>query len=272
MSPYTEHRHHPRVSVEWPVLYSTPSFSAPGTVIDVSALAWRVEGSMPVQVGMQIAVQVWPNPSVPLEIQEARVLWARKYDFALEIFEVCPEHAVALMRLQEQTLGQNRTETGHHYNSEGNRSPHGPSLTPALQAEKSVIEPLRVLEHCHVRYQQGFVEEGLLQDLSTDGCKFLSRASLTPGSHITVTLYFNDGQPPMSLSGAIVRWATGRAFGVQFLEMTSHVRQCLQEIVTNEGGCLDWCHQRITHAHHSVLGHWNPTSSSNPILRAKEDP
>jgi len=39
---------------------------------------------MPVQVGMQIAVQVWPNPSAPLEIQEARVLWARKYDFALE--------------------------------------------------------------------------------------------------------------------------------------------------------------------------------------------
>ena len=234
MSPYTEHRQHPRVSVEWPVLYSTSGFSAPGTVIDVSALAWRVEGSMPVQVGMQIAVQVWPNPSAPLEIPEARVLWSREHDFALEIFEVCPEHALALMRLQEQTLGRKRTETGHQYNSEGDRKHHGPSLTPSSTAEKDIIEAPRVLEHCHVRYHEGIVEEGLLQDLSTNGCKFLSRAALKPGSHLTVTLYFNDGQPPMSLPGASVCWATGKAFGVQFPEMTSHERQRLQEILASE--------------------------------------
>ena len=266
MSPYTEHRQHPRVSVEWPVLYSTPGFSAPGTVIDVSALAWRVEGSMPVQVGMQIAVQVWPNPSAPLKIPEARVLWAREHDFALEIFEVCPEHALALMRLQEQTLGRKRTET------EGDWRHHGPPLTPSVQIEKGAIEAPRVLEHCHVRYQEGVVEEGLLQDLSTNGCKFLSRAALKPGSYLTVTLYFNDGQPPISLPGASVRWATGKAFGVQFPEMTSHERQRLQEILANEGALFGLVSSGDSTSQHAASDHWKPTTSSKSDRSGKEAP
>ena len=56
---------------------------------------------------MRIAVQLWMNRSTHLEIQEARVLWARAHEFAIEIQEVCPEHELALVRLQEQTLGKN---------------------------------------------------------------------------------------------------------------------------------------------------------------------
>jgi hypothetical protein len=109
MSPCTERRHHPRVSVEWPVLYSTPAFLAHGTVVDVSVLAWRVEGSRSVVAGMQIAVELWLHPSAPLKIQQARVLWATEHEFALEIVQVCPEHELELITLQEHTLGQNRT-------------------------------------------------------------------------------------------------------------------------------------------------------------------
>ncbi len=225
MSPYTEQRHHPRVPVEWPVLYSTPSFSAHGTVIDVSALAWRVEGSLPLQAGMQIAVQVWPKRSAYLEIQEARVLWARDLDFALEILEVSPAHELELTRLQEHTLGKKRTETSDQYNDH--------------QSMSNASVGVRVLEHCHVRYQPDAVEEGLLQGLSTSGCQFLSSASLKVGSHLTVILYFNDGQPPMSVTGARVSWARARVFGVQFPQMTLHEQHRLQDILRNNGICLN---------------------------------
>lgn len=118
MSPYTERRHHPRVCVEWPVLYSTPTFVAHGTVVDVSALAWRVEGSRPVGVGMQIAVELWLHPSAPLKIQQARVLWATEHEFALEIVEVYPEHEVELISLQVKTLGQKGTRLEHRANAQ----------------------------------------------------------------------------------------------------------------------------------------------------------
>ena len=108
MSTYTEKRHHPRVTVRWPAVCFTPSRFGHALVMDVSPLAWRMQASMPVQVGMEMAVRIWPEESVYLEVQEARVLWVRDNEFAIEIFEVSPTHALKFIKLQEDTLGQPR--------------------------------------------------------------------------------------------------------------------------------------------------------------------
>lgn len=95
---------------------------------------------------------------------------------------------------------------------------------------------VRVLAHCHVHYRDASgnevsIEEGLLRDVSTTGCKIISRATLREGSIITLTLYLNDGQPPISLAGTTVSWVAKHRFGVTFPEMTSDERKRLQVIL-----------------------------------------
>ena len=97
---------------------------------------------------------------------------------------------------------------------------------------------VRVLAHCHIHYREASgnevsIEEGLLRDVSTTGCTIISKATLRKGSIITLTLYLNDGQPPISLAGTTVSWAVKHRFGVTFPEMTSDERERLQMIVWN---------------------------------------
>lgn len=105
MSQTLENRHHPRVPVQWPVVYYTPEFFGHGTVVNVSPLAWRIQGSMPFRAGMHLGVRVWPQQSTYLEIEEATVLWASGEQFVIEIDRVRPEDEPAMLKLQEQTIG-----------------------------------------------------------------------------------------------------------------------------------------------------------------------
>jgi PilZ domain len=234
MSPHTERRHHPRISVEWPLLYSTPTISAHGTVIDVSALAWRVEGSMPVHAGIKIAMQVWPNKSMSIEIQEARVLWAVDRMFALEIDQVSPQHESALLRLQQDTLGQEPTHMPRDHQELSNPVDEFASFSRVERG--GVTDPGRedaagVPAHAHLWIEPGVFEEALLQDVSTMGCKFSSRAFLEPGSTITLMLFCTDGQPAITLPGTKVCWAKGTSYGVQFPPMTTGERRRVEQMV-----------------------------------------
>ena len=97
---------------------------------------------------------------------------------------------------------------------------------------------VRVLAHCHIHYRdtggnEVSIEEGLLRDVSTTGCTFISRATLRKGSIFTLTLYLNDGQPPISLAGTTVSWAAKHRFGVTFPQMTSDERARLQVSIWN---------------------------------------
>jgi hypothetical protein len=105
MSPQSERRQHARIPVQWPTVFITPQFFGHGTVVDVSPLAWRIRGSMPVQSGTQLVIRVWPEQSSYLEIEVATVLWAKEKDFAFEIYQVRPEDEAAIIKLQEHTMG-----------------------------------------------------------------------------------------------------------------------------------------------------------------------
>ncbi len=118
MAPETEKRHHRRVNVQWPTVFYTAAFFGHGTVVDVSALAWRVRGSVPLQAGMRLAVLVWPHQFGYLEIEEAIVLWAHENEFAIEIYQVRQQDEPAMVKLQEQTVGQNLQQKGLHPQSD----------------------------------------------------------------------------------------------------------------------------------------------------------
>lgn len=84
-------RRHSRFPVSWPVLYGNNAFLAEGTVLDLTALGWRVVGSMLVVPGMQLTLQVSiPERSAPLYVHRATVLWVKDHEFAIEAHEMTP--------------------------------------------------------------------------------------------------------------------------------------------------------------------------------------
>jgi hypothetical protein len=100
-----DRRCHPRIPVQWPVVFYSSDFFGHGMVIDVSAFAWRLRGGVTIPVGMHLGVRVWPQRWTYLEIEEAIVIWTRSQDFAIELHSVRPEDEAAMRQLQEQTIG-----------------------------------------------------------------------------------------------------------------------------------------------------------------------
>jgi hypothetical protein len=99
-------RRHTRYPVQWPALYSGEDFIAEGTVIDITALGWRIAGPMPVQLGMRLRLHVWPpDKANPIWIEEATVLWVRGQVFGVELNQARPADEVWLMEYLEEVLG-----------------------------------------------------------------------------------------------------------------------------------------------------------------------
>ena len=80
-------RHHARFAVWWPVTYwNEDLLFGQGTVLDISHVACRLAGTMPVAVGMVLKVRIAPpQREDPLYVQEGRVLWAKGCIFGLEL-------------------------------------------------------------------------------------------------------------------------------------------------------------------------------------------
>jgi len=69
-------------------------------------LAWRIRASLRVNPGGQLGIQVCPHRgALPLEIEEATVLWASGQEFAIQIDRVRRDDEFAMLQLQERTIG-----------------------------------------------------------------------------------------------------------------------------------------------------------------------
>jgi PilZ domain-containing protein len=80
-------RHHARFAVSWPVTYWNENvLFGQGTVLDISHVAGRLAGTMPVAVGMVLKVRIAPpQRENPLYVHEGRVLWAKGCKFGVEL-------------------------------------------------------------------------------------------------------------------------------------------------------------------------------------------
>lgn len=238
MTPDVEQRYHPRVPVQWPAVFFTSQVFGHGTVIDVSALAWRIRGSVRLVAGMQLTVLVCPQGSGYFEIEEGTVLWAKDHEFALEIYQVRARDIPAMVRLQEQTLPRGLKVQPNRQEMMGSGRAQATSVLSGTAGGERRHErrtTRRMLAHCHVHYRRidgclGVLEEGLLKDISSTGCQVITKAALEPGQIITLVVYFNDGQLPISLPGTIVCWIRNHRFGVRFPAMTSDERKRLDAI------------------------------------------
>jgi hypothetical protein len=230
------------------MVFFTPQVFGHGTVVDVSALAWRIRGSVPLAAGMHLAVRVWPQVPVGpqrlgyFEIEEGTVLWARDKEFALEIYQVRAQDVPGMVSLQQQTLppGFQARDSGQEtLILPATRLPRS-LLYEARDAERAEVSERRtssrMLAHCHVHYRRtdgrlGVLEEAVVKDMSVTGCHILTKAALQPGERITLVVYFTDGQLPITLPGTTVCWRHHHRFGVRFPDMTAEERTRLKAIV-----------------------------------------
>ena len=61
--------------------------------------------------------------------------------------------------------------------------------------------------------------QGYLIDLSTGGCKVEGAFTLPVGEYLSLILQTLVPGPPLVVRLAVVRWASGNAFGVEFIRM-----------------------------------------------------
>ena len=73
--------------------------------------------------------------------------------------------------------------------------------------------------------------EGSLRDLSTTGCKILGTFLPPLGTTLTITLYFEDGRPPLCLMDATVSWIKGSIFAVRFPKLAGEQRKRIQDVI-----------------------------------------
>jgi hypothetical protein len=58
--------------------------------------------------------------------------------------------------------------------------------------------------------------EGSIVDLSIRGCRIESSIDVQPGASLDVRIQAVEGEPPIHIQAAIVRWNQGREFGLEF--------------------------------------------------------
>ena len=73
--------------------------------------------------------------------------------------------------------------------------------------------------------------EGALKNLSKTGGKILGVATCSLGSHLTLLLDLEDGQPPMRLTNVLVSWIASDSFAVRFPKLSAEERKRLQDVI-----------------------------------------
>jgi hypothetical protein len=127
-------RRHSRFPVSWPLLYGNEAFVAEGTVLDLTALGWRVAGSIPVVPGMELTLQVSvPERSTPLCVRRATVLWVHDHEFAIEAREMATMDQAWVTEFLRQKLGlmwMSRTTDRKTPLQTGDEAPRGETTRP----------------------------------------------------------------------------------------------------------------------------------------------
>jgi len=74
------------------------------------------------------------------------------------------------------------------------------------------------------------VKEAVVLDLSIGGCRVASTISMPPDTAIQLQIRPHQAAP-IYVPSAVVRWASGYAFGVQFQELPEHESKALTRLL-----------------------------------------
>ena len=98
----------------------------------------------------------------------------------------------------------------------------------------SIIQPRRAQRHPLILPVELSWElndaKGTTTNISVQGCRMKSEIAPTVGTHVRVKLCL-QGQECITIEMAVVRWALGQNFGVEFLSLAASERKSLQHFV-----------------------------------------
>ncbi len=74
--------------------------------------------------------------------------------------------------------------------------------------------------------------QGTVVNLSRGGCGVDGEQKVKRGSYLRLRLTLSEQEAPLVVDWAAVRWAMGRAFGLEFLRMRSQERERLRRFLS----------------------------------------
>ncbi|HET7909569.1 MAG TPA: PilZ domain-containing protein [Nitrospira sp.] len=96
-----------------------------------------------------------------------------------------------------------------------------------------VLRPYRRVAAWYDSYylSENVIGKGIVKNLSRMGLRMLGDHALLPGSHVCIRLMLNDGEPPLEISRAIVRWTDLCEFGLRIEQLTPHAAHRLANLI-----------------------------------------
>ncbi len=91
--------------------------------------------------------------------------------------------------------------------------------------------------HARIRifFSDGVVEgEGVVHDLSKQGCRVISETLLSRGVECELWLFSADFEWPLKIDKAVVRWMGNDAFGAEFLSIGGAQRERLRRLIAED--------------------------------------
>jgi hypothetical protein len=101
------------------------------------------------------------------------------------------------------------------------------------------MQPINKRKHVRVRVQfrshfsikgKKIQGDGELLDLSPNGCRIKSPVTVQPGLELELCIFTGNESNPITVDGAIVRWAQASEFGVSFVNVRPPVQRSLTEV------------------------------------------
>lgn len=99
--------------------------------------------------------------------------------------------------------------------------------------EKKSRAKERIAIQCSITLAKGSrVGEGQVLDMSARGCLVESILAVKSGDLLQLRIFLPESEPSMRIPQAVVRWAKGSRFGVEFIGMDEKDRTRLSGFVT----------------------------------------
>lgn len=116
----------------------------------------------------------------------------------------------------------------------------GAEAAPGAAADRAApsTTPRKAPRHtlqCRIFFAAGTLEgEGTVYNLSKTGCHVRCETTVQPGMDLALSFFIPDYGWPLRVDHAIVRWARGEDFGVEFVEMQPTQRERLRLFLTTQ--------------------------------------
>ena len=79
--------------------------------------------------------------------------------------------------------------------------------------------------------EDDFEVEARTQDLSAGGCSAECAVPLTVGMELRLSIFLGDHQWPVRIDGAVIRWVSGKRFGLEFFQVRPAVQDRIRQYI-----------------------------------------